>query len=99
MHYNSKRNDNPYCSQSICFLKIFSGNCFAFFDSYPSFVSYQKLTVMKTSDPIAKPVQRDWYLVNLKVFLILLVIFHHAGPAYSDSDNWIYQPSLDECAV
>ena len=56
-------------------------------------------TVMKTSDPIAKPVQRDWYLVNLKVFLILLVIFHHAGPAYSDSDNWIYQPSLDECAV
>ena len=43
MHYNSKRNDNPYCSQSICFLKIFSGNCFAFFDSYPSFVSYQKL--------------------------------------------------------
>ena len=54
---------------------------------------------MKTSDPIAKPVQRDWFLVNLKVFLILLVIFHHAGPAYSDSDNWMYQPSLDKCAV
>ena len=54
---------------------------------------------MTTSDPIAKPVQRDWNLVNLKVFLILLVIFHHAGPAYSDNENLIYQSSLDECAV
>ena len=54
---------------------------------------------MKTSGPIAKPVQREWYLDNLKVFLTVLVIFHHAGQAYSGSDNWIYQPSLDECAV
>lgn len=43
--------------------------------------------------------RREWYLDNLKVFLTVLVIFHHAGQAYSESDRWLYQPSLDECAV
>lgn len=54
---------------------------------------------METSDRSAKPVQREWYLDNLKVFLTVLVIFHHAGQAYSGSDNWVYQPSLGERAV
>ncbi len=33
------------------------------------------------------------YLDNLKVFLILLVIFHHAGLAYGNGGGWAYQPS------
>lgn len=54
---------------------------------------------METPDPIEKPVRREWYLDNLKVFLTILVIFHHAEQAYSGSDNWVYQPSLGERAV
>ena len=33
------------------------------------------------------------YLDNLKVFLTVLVIFHHAGQAYGDGGDWAYHPS------
>lgn len=54
---------------------------------------------MENSGPTEKPARRELYLDNLKVFLTVLVIFHHAGQAYSGSDNWAYHPSLDERAV
>ena len=36
---------------------------------------------------------REHYLDNLKVFLTVLVIFHHAGQAYGNGGGWAYQPS------
>ena len=36
---------------------------------------------------------RQYYLDNLKVFLTVLVIFHHAGQAYGDGGGWAYTPS------
>lgn len=36
---------------------------------------------------------RKYYLDNLKVFLTVLVIFHHAGQAYGDGGGWAYTPS------
>lgn len=36
---------------------------------------------------------RKYYLDNLKVFLTLLVIFHHVGQAYGDGGAWPYVPS------
>ena len=36
---------------------------------------------------------RKYYLDNLKVFLTVLVIFHHAGQAYWHGANWAYIPS------
>ena len=36
---------------------------------------------------------RKCYLDNLKVFLTVLVIFHHAGQAYGSGGGWAYQPS------
>ena len=36
---------------------------------------------------------RQHYLDNLKVFLTVLVIFHHAGQAYGDGGGWPYTPS------
>ena len=36
---------------------------------------------------------RKYYLDNLKVFLTVLVIFHHAGQAYGNGGGWAYQPS------
>lgn len=36
---------------------------------------------------------RQYYLDNLKVFLTILVIFHHAGQAYGDGGEWAYTPS------
>lgn len=54
---------------------------------------------MESAALSAKPARREWYLDNLKVFLTVLVIFHHAGQPYSGSDRWIYQPSLAEYAV
>ncbi len=36
---------------------------------------------------------RNYYLDNLKVFLTLLVIFHHAGQAYGNGGGWAYTPS------
>ena len=33
------------------------------------------------------------YLDNLKVFLTVLVIFHHAGQAYGNGGEWAYTPS------
>ena len=36
---------------------------------------------------------RKHYLDNLKVFLTVLVIFHHAGQAYGDGGGWAYTPS------
>lgn len=39
---------------------------------------------------------RKYYLDNLKVFLTILVIFHHAGQAYGDGGDWAYQPSNPE---
>ncbi len=36
---------------------------------------------------------REYYLDNLKVFLTVLVIFHHAGQAYGNGGGWAYQPS------
>lgn len=37
--------------------------------------------------------KRQYYLDNLKVFLTVLVIFHHAGQAYGDGGDWAYTPS------
>ena len=37
--------------------------------------------------------ERLLYLDNLKVFLTVLVIFHHAGQAYGDGGGWAYTPS------
>ena len=37
--------------------------------------------------------QRQYYLDNLKVFLTVLVIFHHAGQAYGNGGSWAYTPS------
>ena len=37
--------------------------------------------------------QRLYYLDNLKVCLIVLVIMHHAGQAYGDGGGWAYTPS------
>ena len=36
---------------------------------------------------------RLYYLDNLKVFLTVLVIFHHAGQAYGNGGDWAYTPS------
>ena len=36
---------------------------------------------------------RLYYLDNLKVFLTVLVIFHHAGQAYGTGGEWAYTPS------
>ena len=36
---------------------------------------------------------REYYLDNLKVFLTVLVIFHHAGQAYGNGGGWAYTPS------
>ena len=36
--------------------------------------------------------RREYYLDNLKVFLTVLVIFHHAGQAYGDGGGWAYTP-------
>ena len=33
------------------------------------------------------------YLDNVKVFLTVLVIFHHAGQAYGQGGGWAYMPS------
>ena len=41
-------------------------------------------------------VKRYYYLDNLKVFLTVLVIFHHAGQAYGDGGGWAYHPSNSE---
>jgi fucose 4-O-acetylase-like acetyltransferase len=37
--------------------------------------------------------KRLLYLDNLKVYLTVLVIFHHAGQAYGDGGDWAYTPS------
>lgn len=37
--------------------------------------------------------QRLHYLDNLKVFLTVLIIFHHAGQTYGDGGDWAYKPS------
>ena len=39
---------------------------------------------------------RKYYLDNLKVFLTVLVIFHHAGQAYGNGGEWAYTPSNPE---
>ena len=39
---------------------------------------------------------REHYLDNLKVFLTVLVIFHHAGQAYGEGGDWAYTPSNPE---
>ena len=36
---------------------------------------------------------RQYYLDNLKVWLTVLVIFHHAGQAYGNGGGWAYTPS------
>lgn len=36
---------------------------------------------------------RQYYLDNLKVWLTVLVIFHHAGQAYGTGGAWAYTPS------
>ena len=40
-----------------------------------------------------KKASRQYYLDNLKVFLTVLVIFHHAGQAYGTGGGWAYTPS------
>ena len=35
---------------------------------------------------------RQYYLDNLKVWLTVLVIFHHAGQAYGNGGDWAYSP-------
>lgn len=43
--------------------------------------------------------QREYYLDKLKVFLTLLVIFHHSAAGFGGAHcGWAYQPSLDEYA-
>ena len=37
--------------------------------------------------------KRLYYLDNLKVFLTVLVIMHHAGQAYGNGGGWAYTPS------
>ena len=37
--------------------------------------------------------KRLYYLDNLKVFLTVLVIFHHSGQAYGTGGGWAYTPS------
>lgn len=44
----------------------------------------------------AAKTERLFYLDNIKIFLTILVIFHHAGQAYGDGGAWAYKPSLDE---
>ena len=39
------------------------------------------------------PHNRLYFLDNLKVFLTVLVIFHHAGQAYGNGGGWAYTPS------
>lgn len=39
---------------------------------------------------------REYYLDNLKVFLTVLVIFHHAGQAYGNGGGWAYTPGNPE---
>lgn len=39
---------------------------------------------------------RKNYLDNLKVFLTVLVVFHHAGQAYGNGGSWAYAPSNPE---
>lgn len=39
---------------------------------------------------------RNFYLDNLKVFLTVLVIFHHAGQAYGYGGGWMYKPTNAE---
>ena len=36
---------------------------------------------------------RSYDLDNLKVFLTVMVIFHHAGQAYGNGGDWPYHPS------
>jgi peptidoglycan/LPS O-acetylase OafA/YrhL len=36
---------------------------------------------------------RQYYLDNLKVWLTVLVVFHHAGQAYGNGGGWAYTPS------
>lgn len=38
-------------------------------------------------------IKRQYYLDNLKAFLTLLIIFHHAGQAYGNGGGWAYSPS------
>lgn len=40
--------------------------------------------------------KRETYLDNLKVFLTVLVIFHHAGQAYGNGGGWAYTPGNPE---
>lgn len=46
-------------------------------------------------DTVTSPKRYD-YIDNLKVFLIILVIFHHAGQAYGDGGDWGYHISNPE---
>ena len=44
----------------------------------------------------AKPRTRLFYIDNLRIYLTLLVIFHHAAIAYGGSGDWLVKdPAVD----
>jgi len=43
--------------------------------------------------------KRQFYLDNLKLFLTLLVVFHHAGEAFRPGSYWPYHPSDPSMAM
>jgi len=50
-----------------------------------------------TEQTSAKPRTRLFYLDNLRIYLTILVIFHHAALAYGGSGGWgIKDPAVDE---
>jgi glucan biosynthesis protein C len=50
-----------------------------------------------TEQASAKPRARLFYLDNLRIYLTILVIFHHAALAYGGAGNWgVKDPAVDE---
>ena len=48
-------------------------------------------------DKVLKPASREVYLDNLRIYLTILVIFHHAAIAYGGAGDWrVIDPSVDE---
>lgn len=55
------------------------------------------VTSWKNSSEIFKNINRSFYLDNLKIFLIFLVIMHHVGQGYGPSGEWwFYMTSQPE---
>ena len=67
-----------------------------FWQLIPRWLWVRMRIVGKSRDDIqrTKPPQRSYDLDHLKVFLTVMVIFHHAGQAYGQGGEWPYHPSL-----